>query len=173
MKLKKNTKKGFTIVELVIVIAVIAILAAVLIPTFSGLVEKANKNAALTEAKNNMTNDLVEATGDYANMASDKVVKLGDKTYIIANLATVTTGAETTESAPAAPTGKTYYDASTGLAVSAGTSLSPSTTYYVVDADSVALNGTYSDSKWSETVNDYTCTFDVASGEWTVVKQGA
>ena len=53
--MKKSNKKGFTIVELVIVIAVIAILAAVLIPTFSGLVEKANKNAALQEAKNALT----------------------------------------------------------------------------------------------------------------------
>lgn len=44
MKLKKTTKKGFTIVELVIVIAVIAILAAVLIPTFSSLIEKANES---------------------------------------------------------------------------------------------------------------------------------
>ena len=39
---KRNNKKGFTIVELVIVIAVIAILAAVLIPTFSNIVKKAN-----------------------------------------------------------------------------------------------------------------------------------
>jgi prepilin-type N-terminal cleavage/methylation domain-containing protein len=38
----KNKKRGFTIVELVIVIAVIGILSAVLIPTFSGLVAKAN-----------------------------------------------------------------------------------------------------------------------------------
>ena len=38
--MKNSNKKGFTIVELVIVIAVIAILAAVLIPTFSGLVKK-------------------------------------------------------------------------------------------------------------------------------------
>lgn len=41
----KNSKRAFTIVELVIVIAVIAILAAVLIPTFSGLIEKANVNS--------------------------------------------------------------------------------------------------------------------------------
>lgn len=40
-----KTKKGFTIVELVIVIAVIAILAAVLIPTFSNLINKANESA--------------------------------------------------------------------------------------------------------------------------------
>ena len=39
---QKRRKRGFTIVELVIVIAVIAILAAVLIPTFSNLIAKAN-----------------------------------------------------------------------------------------------------------------------------------
>lgn len=44
MKIPKN-KKGFTIVELTIVIAVIAILAAVLIPTFTGLVKKADRSA--------------------------------------------------------------------------------------------------------------------------------
>ena len=43
--IKRNNKKGFTIVELVIVIAVIAILAAVLIPTFSGIIAKANLSA--------------------------------------------------------------------------------------------------------------------------------
>ena len=42
--------KGFTIVELVIVIAVIAILAAVLIPTFSGVIQKANQSAAQQQA---------------------------------------------------------------------------------------------------------------------------
>ena len=47
---KKNNRKGFTTVELVIVIAVIAILSAVLIPTFSGLITKANKSAALQNA---------------------------------------------------------------------------------------------------------------------------
>lgn len=39
----KNSKKGFTLVELIIVIAVIALLAAVLIPTFSSLIQKANQ----------------------------------------------------------------------------------------------------------------------------------
>lgn len=42
--MKKLNKKGFTIVELVIVIAVIAILAGVMIPTFSGVIDKANKS---------------------------------------------------------------------------------------------------------------------------------
>ena len=48
--MKRNNKKGFTIVELVIVIAVIAILAGVLIPTFAGIVKTAQKSAAQQEA---------------------------------------------------------------------------------------------------------------------------
>ena len=50
--MKKSNKKGFTIVELVIVIAVIAILASVLIPTFASIVEKATKSAVQQEAAN-------------------------------------------------------------------------------------------------------------------------
>ena len=50
--MKKTNRKGFTIVELVIVIAVIAILAAVLIPTFAGMIDKANDSKALQNATN-------------------------------------------------------------------------------------------------------------------------
>ena len=58
----KNTKKrGFTIVELVIVIAVIAILASVLIPTFSNVVKKAQESKILQEARNAYTMALAEA----------------------------------------------------------------------------------------------------------------
>ena len=42
---QKKDRKAFTIVELVIVIAVIAILAAVLIPTFSNIIKKSNLSA--------------------------------------------------------------------------------------------------------------------------------
>ena len=50
--MRKSSKKGFTIVELVIVIAVIAILAAVLIPTFTGIVRKARESNDLQLVRN-------------------------------------------------------------------------------------------------------------------------
>ena len=58
--MKRNNKKGFTIVELVIVIAVIAILSAVLIPTFGGITTKAQASALAQEAKNAYTNYLID-----------------------------------------------------------------------------------------------------------------
>ena len=53
--MKKKLKKGFTLVELVIVIAVIAILSAVLIPTFGNVIQNANDSAAYSTASNALT----------------------------------------------------------------------------------------------------------------------
>ena len=56
----RHNKKAFTVVELVIVIAIIALLAAVLIPTFIGVVKKANEANARAEAKNLITEMLAD-----------------------------------------------------------------------------------------------------------------
>ena len=58
--MKKINRKGFTIVELVIVIAVIAILAAVLIPTFTNVGNKAKESAAMQACKNEFTEYLAD-----------------------------------------------------------------------------------------------------------------
>lgn len=47
----KNSKKGFTLVELVVVIAILAILAAIAIPVVSTIINTSSKNAALTDAQ--------------------------------------------------------------------------------------------------------------------------
>lgn len=50
-KLRRNRKKGFTLIELIVVIAILGILAAILIPQFTGLQERARENAILAEAR--------------------------------------------------------------------------------------------------------------------------
>ena len=80
--MKKNNKKGFTIVELVIVIAVIAILAAVLIPTFSNVIEKAQKSAAMQAARNEYEMYLAEYAKDLKGTESFYIVS-GDYYFVV------------------------------------------------------------------------------------------
>ena len=74
MKLTGN-KKGFTVVELVVVLAVIAILAAVIIPSISKSVTKnkelENKYEVILLADNALKEDLVAAAGVYGNIPSE------------------------------------------------------------------------------------------------------
>ena len=85
--IKRNNKKGFTIVELVIVIAVIAILAAVLIPTFAGIIRKANISADTQLAKN-LNNALAadEAIDGKPANFSEVLTVFRENGYIVANL---------------------------------------------------------------------------------------
>lgn len=69
--MKNTKKKGFTIVELVIVIAVIAILAAVAIPTFTTVIEKANASAVLQEGKSIFDNLYAQDMSDGVLDAKD------------------------------------------------------------------------------------------------------
>ena len=46
-----HKKHGFTLVELIVVLSILAILATLLIPPLTGYIEKAKKQAVLTEAK--------------------------------------------------------------------------------------------------------------------------
>ena len=101
--MKKMNNKGFTIVELVIVIAVIAILAAVMIPTFSGIVTKANESAAAQVA----TAAFKEA---YATELADGVITNGDSEEIGDFTVTFTTvvNGQVTAASITAKTGTKY-----------------------------------------------------------------
>lgn len=83
---KMNKKRGFTIVELSIVIAVIAILSAVLIPTFTSIVKKSQQSARAQLATNAYHAAIgVSEMGTYddGTDAKDAYIKIvdGDKTY--------------------------------------------------------------------------------------------
>ena len=67
--MKKPNDNGFTFVELVIVIAVVAVLAAVLIPTFSEVIEEAQMAKDLTLCRNIQT--IIQAEKALGNDISD------------------------------------------------------------------------------------------------------
>ena len=48
--MKKNTQKGFTLVELLVVIAILAILASVAVVGYTAFIDKAHRSNAETEA---------------------------------------------------------------------------------------------------------------------------
>jgi prepilin-type N-terminal cleavage/methylation domain-containing protein len=91
--IKRNNKKGFTIVELVIVIAVIAILAAVLIPTFSGIIRKANISAD-TQLVKNMNTALAadETVNGKPEDFNDVIAIVKDAGYILSAFNPTTEG---------------------------------------------------------------------------------
>lgn len=50
-RLKENKKKGFTLVELIVVLVILAILAALLVPALTGYIDKAKNKAIIAETR--------------------------------------------------------------------------------------------------------------------------
>lgn len=82
--MKRNNKKGFTLVELVIVIAVIAILIAVLVPTFASVISKANRSADEQEAMNLRTAIVTELPAEIT--VGDATVTVSTFDELLSNL---------------------------------------------------------------------------------------
>lgn len=82
-KLKENNKKGFTLVELIVVLVILAILAALLIPALTGYIDKARNKSIVAETRQTVMDAQTLVDEKYANNASTAitVAPAGTVTY--------------------------------------------------------------------------------------------
>ena len=66
-KMKENKKKGFTLVELIVVLVILAILAALLIPALTGYIDKAKNKSIIAETRQAVMAAQTLADEKYAN----------------------------------------------------------------------------------------------------------
>ncbi len=82
--MRRKNRKGFTIVELVIVIAVIGVLAAILVPTFVSITAKANRVSNESFVKNiNIQLAMDQARGDKSATPFDALEKAKGMGFIV------------------------------------------------------------------------------------------
>lgn len=78
--MKRNARRrGFTLVELIVVLVILAILAALLIPSLTGYIDKANKSKIIAEARNVLVAAQTTVTEGYAKGK----VQLGESGAVI------------------------------------------------------------------------------------------
>ena len=96
-KMKENKKKGFTLVELIVVLVILAILAALLIPALTGYIDKAKNKSIVAETRQIVMAAQTIVDEQYAKndttslkgTDSKYTVALGDKTGISNGVITI------------------------------------------------------------------------------------
>lgn len=86
--MKKNTKKGFTLVELLVVIAILAILASVAVVGYTAFVDKAKDSKAESELHQiaEYVNAEIMDDGEWVIDANTTIAKGNDGKFVEADL---------------------------------------------------------------------------------------
>ncbi len=84
-RLKKDNKKGFTLVELIVVLVILAILAALLIPALTGYIDKAKKKQIVAETRQAVMAAQTLADEEYAKSTTFTAGDLTTVTSITVN----------------------------------------------------------------------------------------
>lgn len=71
MKRKTNKDKGFTLVELIVVLVILAILAAILVPALLGYIDRAREKQYVLNAKSALTATQAELSSLYGEGKTD------------------------------------------------------------------------------------------------------
>lgn len=77
MLYSKNKKRGFTLVELIVVLVILAILAALLIPALTGYIDKAKKDQVIAETRmlhEAIQTEMVELYGSNTNWKTSPIL---------------------------------------------------------------------------------------------------
>ena len=100
-RLKENKKKGFTLVELIVVLVILAILAALLVPALTGYIDRAKRKSIVAEtrqvvmAAQTLADEYygTQTTGTFApdQIKKDDVKKLAEVTGTINSITYQTT----------------------------------------------------------------------------------
>ncbi len=121
---QRREDKGFTLIELMVVVLIIAILLAIAIPTFLGAQNKAKDRSAQSSARNALTNakTIFGDNGDYADATAAALAtsepsltfeaatkSLGSKSVSVLAPAKVTTPGLTWYAAVLSDTGTCFY----------------------------------------------------------------
>ena len=77
-KLKENNKKGFTLVELIVVLVILAILAALLVPALTGYIDKAKRKSVVAETRQVVMSAQTLVDEAYGTVATGTKIEVGD-----------------------------------------------------------------------------------------------